>query len=68
MIRTNHLREIAFLHFLADRSLGDERISLRLAAELLEAHDDTGISLDDWPTARRFVEGHLGSPISPNAV
>ena len=29
---------------------------ISLAAELLELHDATGISLDNWPTARRVVE------------
>lgn len=28
----------------------------RLAADLLELHDQTGISLDDWKSAREFVE------------
>lgn len=41
----------------------ERRITIRLAAELLEAHDDTGISLDAWPTAREFVEHHLGSSV-----
>lgn len=58
---TDHRDEIEALHVLASRSRdADQRVCLRLAAELLEAHDDTGISLDHWATAREFVESRLG--------
>lgn len=30
-----------------------------LAADLLELHDRTGISLDDWTAAREFVERRM---------
>lgn len=34
-------------------------ISMDLAADLLEMHDRTSISLDNWETARRFVRAQL---------
>ena len=43
-------------------------IQLNLAADLLEAHDQTGISLDDWVWARRFVEEFIGINVLPNCV
>lgn len=48
--------------------LTDEQIALLLAADLLEAHDDTGISLDNWIAAREFVERHIGRTIEENAA
>jgi hypothetical protein len=39
-----------------------------LLADLLQSHDDTGISLDDWSNARMAVETALGAPILPNGV
>ena len=39
------------LHHLTTR-----RLVLNLAADLLEMHDATGISLDQWETARDFVQ------------
>lgn len=39
-----------------------------LAADLLEAHDDTGISLDNWIAAREFVERHIGRTIYENGA
>lgn len=66
---TCHKDEVAELEALADQqSDRDEKLAYRLAAELLSAHDDTGISLDDWPTARQFVERRLGKPILPNLI
>lgn len=66
---TDHSDEIIGLINLAQDTLdADLQTSLRLAAELLASHDDTGISLDDWPTARRFVENLVGHPVLPNLV
>ena len=39
--------------------------SRALAEELRELHDRTGISLDNWTTAREFVEAFTG-PITEN--
>lgn len=65
---TDHDEEIRRLRTIESRTAGPERLNIRLAAELLEAHDQTGISLDDWPTARRFVESYTDSPVMPNLV
>lgn len=66
---TDHAEEIALLRYLAGE-LNSESIvvDLNLAADLLEAHDQTGISLDDWPFARRFVERYVGKSIIPNLI
>lgn len=64
---TDHSKEIArLLSVAASETDRDDMISVRLAAELLQAHDDTGVSLADWPTALQFVESHLGHPVLPN--
>lgn len=66
---TDHAEEIAELW--ANSTKQDDKLRMvdfMLAAELLQAHDDTGISLDDWPTARQFVERHLGQDILPNLI
>lgn len=66
---TDHRDEIAMLYLLCDEASDSEVArEFRLAAELLWAHDDTGISLDDWPTARQFVEHRLGCPVLPNLI
>lgn len=40
----------------------------RLAADLLELHDRTSLSLDKWETARKFVERRIGGTIQENGV
>lgn len=65
---TDHSDVIEVLRLLGDIAHGMEGIELRLAADLLEAHDQTGISLDDWPNARRFVEVLSGVDVIPNGV
>lgn len=69
---TDHTDEIKALLLKAGEAAESDNnqlaIEIFLAAELLESHDQTGISLDDWATARRFVEHHLGSEILPNLV
>jgi hypothetical protein len=44
------------------------RLAREVAADLLEMHDDTGISLDTWVAARELVETFTGSPITENGV
>lgn len=39
-----------------------------LAADLLQSHDDTGISLDNWDNARGLVEVLLNEKILENGV
>ena len=41
---------------------------LEAAAALLEVHDSTGISLDNWNGPREFVEDLIGTPITENHV
>jgi len=71
MPKTDHSADIAHLR---DRSSelaapwAESANRLDLAADLLEMHDATGISLDAWPTARRFVEVTLGHPITENGA
>lgn len=48
--------------------LTDDRLADYLAADLLEAHDATGISLDAWDSARQFVERRIGHTITPNGA
>lgn len=48
--------------------LTDEQVATLLAADLLEAHDDTGISLDHWIAAREFVERHIGRTLQENGA
>ena len=66
---TDHSEEIAELRAMAAEAEERESfVMINLAADLLEAHDQTGISLDDWPYARQFVEQILTEPILPNGV
>lgn len=43
-------------------------VQMAAAADLLELHDRTGISLDDMGAVRKFVELYAGGPITPNGV
>ena len=65
---TDHSGEIAWLRALAGEGPPLRTLSYLLASDLLEAHDETGISLDDWVVARTFVETLLEGPILPNGV
>lgn len=42
------------------------RLAVATAADLLELHDTTGISLDHWVAARALVEHLSGTTIEPN--
>lgn len=68
-MKTNHRNEIVALRAVANTPVvrSDlERQTLEVAADLLEMHDATGISLDDWPAARSLVENLIGHPITEN--
>lgn len=39
-----------------------------LAADLLEMHDRKSLSLDNWGSARKFVEHYIGHSITPNGA
>ncbi len=55
--RTDHNEHIKALHRRAGNVVSQHRATaLDLAADLLEMHDATGISLDSWPTACQFIE------------
>lgn len=71
-MRTDHFIHIDRLRgrAITQRETGDyfEAASAALAADLLEMHDATGISLDGWATARLFVELQIGCSIQENRV
>lgn len=45
-----------------------DEMQVLAAVELLQCHDDTGISLDNWLPVRKFVEETLGFQILENRV
>lgn len=66
---TDHSDFIASLRARAAVADGDWDVTcLNLAADLLVSHDDSGVSLDDWPWARRYVETLAGLPIVPSLL
>lgn len=77
-VRTDHSEQIKNLRqtgeVIARSEGGDtgalhERVLMfEAAAALLEVHDTTGISLDNWKGPREFVEMMLGEPIQENHV
>lgn len=58
--RTNHSNEIAMMRRAAN-TLPDAFLanSILVASDLLELHDATGLSLDNWNVARVFVEDQM---------
>lgn len=69
MRTTDHAGEIAWLR-LEGITTGERLRSLAFmtAAELLQGHDETGISLDNWDAPRALVEHLLGHAILENGV
>jgi hypothetical protein len=68
MPRTDHSTTIASIREQAE-TLPEgtvERLAALTAADLLELHDDTGISLDSWVSARELVEHFAGHVIVEN--
>jgi hypothetical protein len=67
---TDHSVEIAVLRQLAYEVRFNHNllIQLNLAADLLESHDQSGISLDNWSWARQYVESYIGVRVIPNGV
>lgn len=59
------LRQVA-MEQMAEGSL--EQLAHLTAADLLEAHDETGISLDNWAAARALVEYCMERRITENGV
>ncbi len=74
MPRTDHSEDIVCLRADAESERllagGSAFVALALdtAAELLEVHDDTGISLDNWTAPRAFVELLIKHPITENGA
>jgi phosphosulfolactate phosphohydrolase-like enzyme len=64
--RSDHSVEIAQLRTRVGDGTVANALTLAVAADLLEAHDETGISLDDWLSARLLVELLIGKPIIEN--
>lgn len=69
---TNHSEDIERLYQQANLAslvrLDEHANMLRCAAALLECHDLTGISLDNWRGPREFVEDMIGHRITENGV
>ena len=57
--RTDHSEDIARLR-------ESDAVEIQVAADLLELHDWTSLSLDDWHTARTWVESLMGHPLEEN--
>lgn len=65
--RSDHSKEIAQLRRQAGAATeSQDALVFAVAAELLQAHDQTGISLDDWLAPRLLVERLIGGPIIEN--
>lgn len=66
---TDHSGEIAWLRLQAvTASSREDELPYLVAAELLQCHDETGCSLDQWEPCRAFVELLLGHAILENYV
>lgn len=65
---TDHGAEVMRLRERAKKKERYDQLVYLLAADLLEAHDESGISLDDWPSARSLVELLIGDEIVESRV
>jgi hypothetical protein len=66
---TDHSQEIAELREKKPYyGIEIHRLVYATCAELLQAHDETGISLDDWEAPRLLIETVLGKPILENGI
>lgn len=68
---TDHADDVARLRAACPPDTGpltDMEVAALLAADLLELHDQTGISLDCWIAAREFVERHIGRTLQENGA
>lgn len=67
--KSDHSDEIAALRDRAGATTDrQEALVLAVAAELLQGHDDTGLSLDHWLAPRMLVEMLIGRSIIENEV
>jgi hypothetical protein len=65
---TDHSPEIMRLRERAKSKERYDQIVYLLAADLLEAHDESGIALDNWKNARDLVELLIGDEIIESGV
>lgn len=65
---TDHGAEVMRLRQRAKNKERYDHLVYLLAADLLEAHDESGISLDNWPAARNLVELLIGDEITESNV
>lgn len=56
---TNHSIEIGLMRQAAEQVSDDKADALLAAADILEVHDATGLSLDEWTNVRLFVEDQM---------
>jgi len=64
----SNLRKIAERNEASPNGRKIEWLAYQVAADLLEIHDATGISLDNWASARELCEFLGGVPILENDV
>lgn len=68
MATTNHGEQITAVRKWGGWDLSSHAFEFELAADLLEMHDREAISLDNWTSARLFVEKSVawatGKPFS----
>lgn len=68
-IKTDHSATIKNLRELSGQVLDyDEAGDLTVAADLLELHDRQSLSLDEWDSAREFVERRAGITVEKNGA
>lgn len=65
---TDHSQEIARLRVRSRVKEQYDRLVYQVAADLLEMHDSSGCSLDNWPAARALVELLIGDEIVESGV
>lgn len=76
MTRTDHagdiekLREVAAIKVspMSSKAMLLQQKTYAVAADLLEMHDATGVSLDNWESAKDLIELLIGHPITKNGV
>lgn len=65
---TDHSEEVARLRERSKRKEYYDKLVYLTAADLLESHDESGISLDNWLPARALVELLIGERIVESGV
>lgn len=68
MARTDHSSQVTELRRQSYNAVPPQKYIVGTAADLLEMHDATGISLDNWPNAREMVEYFLSAEITKNGA